>query len=1386
VERIGKAAFTACGKLTFIEVPEDNGYFLSAAGVLFTREVTELIQYPAGKSGDYEIPADVTGIKIKAYAFHGSSGLTSVVIPVGVTEIEGHVFAGCTGLKDVHVSWQDLSQIATASDAFSDISDNITLHVPLGTESAYGEAEPWTNFLISTAQTDFKYTVNDNKATLTGYTGPGGNITIPGTITERNEQYPVTVIGEEAFSGLSNLTSVEIPGTVTTIAEKAFSACSSLTAVTIPASVTSIEAGAFSACSSLNAFTVAEGNNSYAHTDDGVLCNKAQTELIQYPAGKNGSYILSNEVEKISEWAFHGCVGLDSVTIPESVKGIGASAFAGCTGLTDVHVSWQDLSQIATASDAFSGITPGKITLHVPPGTETAYYGIDPWKNLPISTAQTDFQFTSNGTTAILTGYTGDATSVIIPDTITVKNVRHSVTDIGEEVFSGRGDLTSVYIPGSVTRIKNKAFFACVNLADVIIPDGVISIGEGAFAECSGLDSVTIGKSVISIGDSAFAGCSGLSDVLSIPDGVISIGASAFDGCSNLTSVFIPRSVTSIGAKAFAGCDSLKDVTVEWENNLPNISNENVFQGVPCAEATLHIPGGKEVLYQAAAVWKTFGTILEPTIASGSDGDWTWILTGVSGSNYTLTISGSGAMADYASPDKIPWYGYRENIETLTLKQGITHIGELAFHGCSRLTNITVPAGVASIGAGAFSACSGLTSFTVAEGNTVFSSEEGVLFKNAKSALIQYPAGKKGSYTIPGSVRSIEFAAFENCSGLTSVTIPDGVTTIGAEAFYGCVGLTSVAIPNGVKTIGELAFRGCSGLTSVIIPSSVTTIGNSAFAACSHLTSITVADGNMDYVSIAGVLFNYRKTTLIQYPARKSDSYYEIPAGVTSIAMSAFDSTLGLGFVKIPEDVTHIGDFAFGGCGNLKDVTVEWETPLPLISDNIFQGVPSLKAKLHVPVGSRISYQTAAGWKMFGDIIDDVILRPKPSLFVSPQSLIFAANGGDTLLIVTANVNWRAVTVSADTTKWLTIVDLNADGVINAADLLADSILTVRAAAYTGTEYRSAEITFTFGDEDDPLTRKKVYITQNAPVHPQNILLNKTNLILPVGKKEQLVATVLPANAYNRSVIWSSDNTKVAVVSSGGLVTALSEGTAVITAYTAVDNLAKSCTVKVEEQHLIAEPDLPANSHGSIDVSLKIPTDEQFWVTFTLTLPSGFNLNQSATVPAEALKGRYELLFKSDGKGGWMFGIKPLTSTRSADDMTYQKVVTILYTLDDTVQVGDHTVKIKDTEVRLLGSDGSDTTIRQQEINIPVTVIPGATGTAEGIWRSSPSSVWYYGGLLHIDTPQSEGITIYSMIGRMLHRVRKPEGAAVFDLNGLPRGVLMIRGDSGWTQKIIR
>ncbi|MGI6471703.1 MAG: leucine-rich repeat domain-containing protein [Candidatus Methanomethylophilaceae archaeon] len=232
------------------------------------------------------------------------------------------------------------------------------------------------------------------------------------------------------------------------------------------------------------------------------------------------------------------------------------------------------------------------------------------------------------------------------------------------------------------------------------------------------------------------------------------------------------------------------------------------------------------------------------------------------------------------------------------IPDSVTSIGASAFRECSKLTSITIPDSVTSIGAYAFRECAKVSSFDVDINNMDYSAEEGVLYNKDKTTLIQFPAGKTGSFEIPDSVTSIGASAIYKCSGLTSVIIPEGVTFIGSYAFYQCTGLTSVTIPASVTTIEDYAFYDCTGLSSFYVDAN-----------------------NMNYSAEDGVFYDRDKTTLIQCLRGKTGSF-TIPDSVTYIENHAFYGCNKLTSIAIPDSVISIGERAFATCTGLTSVTI--------------------------------------------------------------------------------------------------------------------------------------------------------------------------------------------------------------------------------------------------------------------------------------------------------------------------------------------------------------------------------------------------------------------------------------------------------------------------------
>ncbi len=189
---------------------------------------------------------------------------------------------------------------------------------------------------------DFTYTVSGSEVTITGYTGAGGAVVIPDTIAGM----PVVSIGAQAFYAKSAITSIAIPNSVMSIGNDAFMGCTGLTTVTIPSSVASMGSALysgwpipiynpfppFSNCTGLTRIDV-DANNPNFSSHDGVLYDKSQTKLIQFPGGRIGGFAIPGSVTQIGAEAFRGCAGLTSVIFPAGVMFIDSFAFGGCSHL---------------------------------------------------------------------------------------------------------------------------------------------------------------------------------------------------------------------------------------------------------------------------------------------------------------------------------------------------------------------------------------------------------------------------------------------------------------------------------------------------------------------------------------------------------------------------------------------------------------------------------------------------------------------------------------------------------------------------------------------------------------------------------------------------------------------------------------------------------------------------------------------------------------------------------------------------------------------------------------------------------------------------------------------------------------------------------------------
>jgi len=297
VTSIGNSAFLNCSSLTVVYISDIEAW----CNISFADYYANPLCYAKNLYLNGElvtvviIPETVT--EIKAYAFYGYNSMTSVEIPNSVTSIGGYAFYWCSNLTIYCVA-------ESQPEGWSE--DWNSSNCPV----VWGYKEP-------TDVSAFEWMSDGSAVTITKYIGEDTEVVIPSTI----DGLPVTKIGDFAFDGCNNLTSVIIPDSVTSIGNDAFVFCSNLTNVVIGNSVTSIGNAAFEFCNSLTSVVIPDSVNSIG---GGAFDGCSSLTSVKIPDG----------VTSIGAGAFYNCSNLASVVIPDSVTSIGYGAFYGCNSLT--------------------------------------------------------------------------------------------------------------------------------------------------------------------------------------------------------------------------------------------------------------------------------------------------------------------------------------------------------------------------------------------------------------------------------------------------------------------------------------------------------------------------------------------------------------------------------------------------------------------------------------------------------------------------------------------------------------------------------------------------------------------------------------------------------------------------------------------------------------------------------------------------------------------------------------------------------------------------------------------------------------------------------------------------------------------------------------------
>lgn len=965
----------------------------------------------------------------------------------------------------------------------------------------------------------FEYTLDDDgNATITKYDGNVRALTIPDTL----DGYTVVAIGSSAFAKNTYLQSVVIPDTVTVIQKSAFAECTNLSQIHLSDNLEYMYDSAFGYCNSLNNVCIPKTlvecySKDFFKDEGGPFRDCINLKNISFEEG------ITNIPKKL----FYRCTGIEKINIPDTVIMIDDRAFKECTSLKNIQLS-NNLTTIG--QEAFNGCT--SLEKVVIPNSVTTIKGAAFLACSKLSDVTLSKNLLSLGGYAF--GDCDSLESIEIPKSIETTTKEYYIQYIyGYQwgVFIACDNLKEIIFEKGTTQIAKGMFANNESIEQISIPDTVTLIGDQAFLNCTSLSDVQLSQNLITVGQEAFMGCTSITKI-KIPDSVTTIKGAAFLACSDLSDVTLSRNLISLGGYAFGDCDSLesieipksvKDTTSEYYGQYIYDYQWGVFIACDNLKNITFEKGTTQIVYGMFANNESIEKIEIPETVTTIGSDAFYKCTSLTEINIPDTVLTVGSYA----------FGGCKNLEKVHLPKNIKNIEKGTFKDCSVLKDITIPDTVMKIGDVAFSGCTALPQIT-----------------------------------LPASVQTIGDKAFSHCEALADVKLSEGLTSIGSYAFEYNIALPKVTLPNTLESLGERAFQYCDvladvdlgaglkvipeycfyedpALQKVILPYQFTTVNASAFANCTKLTDITF---NRNVSSVDASALSYKDKTTIHgvkgtyaetFASDNGFKFEALNAPATGITLSkekieiAKDKSIRLTASLTPVDTS---DELTWTSSNEEVATVEdgvvkavglGEAEIVAMAGSVTKSCP---VKVYQGVNN-ITLDVTSHTMTIGDFLQlTATIYPKDAEY---KDVIWSSNNEDVAVV--------------------------------------DQKGLVQAKAY-------GKVKITATSKDGGL--EAVCNVTVEPVAVTEVSLNAKAVTLKVGETYQLKETILPENATDKTVTWTSSNTKAATVS-GGAVTAVGTGSAVIIVKTNSGAKTASCTVTVQGSLPSEGPSVPPTGDPS-------------------------------------------------------------------------------------------------------------------------------------------------------------------------------------------------------------
>lgn len=1012
----------------------------------------------------------------------------------------------------------------------------------------------------------FEYSLDDDgNATITKYAGNVKALTIPDEL----DGHPVVAIANDVFKGNTALQSVVIPDAVTSIGAYAFLNCSNLQDVILPS------------------------NSKYTTISEGVFKN----------ATKLNGVAISDYVTSINTQAFYGS-GLQSVHLSEKITQIGSEAFYGCRKLSDVVLP----KYLEKFGDGCFGDCDALVSIEIP-----KY----------ITGCSDDLYPNSTG------GYGYQSPLGMFCGCDNLKNVTFAkgTTKIAMDLFNSCTGLEIIELPDTITEVQSKAFYDCVNLKEIHFPKTVTKIGVLAFAGCNSLEKVDIPDAVTTIDCASFAWCEKLKDV-KLPARLVDMGTWAFKGCVSLEEIEIPKNFSNVPMyyngmtifkteSPFIDCTKLKKVV--FQDGLKTIPANTLKW---CSDSVEEVVIPDSVIQIGANAFNSCRKLNKIQLSSN--------LVSIDDAAFIACSS----LEKIELPDSINSIGTSvfedcSSLKDVKLPKYRIGINQKTFMNCSSLVDITLPDTLQYIYSSAFEGCTNLKQITLPAG---FKEVQDCAFKNCK---------KLNKISITGNI--IGKNAFENCYELTDVKMSNTVQTIESGAFLNCNELEQIVLSNNLQTLGDSAFQGCTMLKNVIVPYKVTTINSNTFKDCTKLEQVTILENvseisknafsYFDEVTIYGIVGSYAQT----YANENNIKFQAINVENTQILFDKTDYTLMEGqSIRIPITVTpqsaagsvkwvssdekvasvdktgEVSAKKVGECNVTATVGKTSVTCKIVVTDGWTYFIIEPKDSTELEVGGQLHLEAYYKNDMSKGKIDDKELiwwSSDPTIAtVDEDGIVRGIKKGKIQIEV-----WYKNNTDKKSSLELTVT--TQKGIVTAITLDKTSLELESDDTYqltatiTPEEAANKKLTWSSSNEevatvtDGKVTAKKAG-TATITVSAENgtvkascqvkvsgrrvtgVQLSKKTMRLDVGNCGLLEATVLPENAENQEVTWSSSDEDIATIDEKtGIVMGVAAGEADITVTTKEGNYTATCSVKVSE---VEDPDdiIPVTE-------IKIPSDSE-------------------------------------------------------------------------------------------------------------------------------------------------------------------------------------------------